>query len=168
MSIQGLLPLLSLSPQYRSLVELLGQRKARGHLVLLDSALPYCAAALRKNLGIPVLVLTARPERARRLYEDLLVWCGEDSAVHQFPEGETLPFERLMADEATTHTRIATLEAMLDAKDGQRRPPLVVASLAAVAQRTLARERFEEARHHVSVGQRVNVGALIQMWHRMG
>ena len=168
MSVQGLLPPLSLSAEYRSLLKLLGAQKARGRLVLLDSALPYCAAALREDLGIPILVLTAKPERACRLYEDLLTWCGENTEVHQFPEGETLPFERLMADEATTHTRIATLHAMLDAKDGQRRPPLVIASLAAVAQRTLLQDTFENARHYVSVGQSVNVGTLMERWQRMG
>ena len=59
-----------------------------------------------------MLALTARPERARELHSDLQVWCGEDAEVYQFPEGETLPFERLMADEASTHGRIRALEAL--------------------------------------------------------
>ncbi len=123
---------------------------------------------MRQDLGVPVLALTARPERARQVHSDLTVWCGEDGEVYQFPEGETLPFERLMADDASTHGRIRTLEALLRTGEESPLPPVVVASVAAAAQRTIAREVFESSRHRVAVGQRVDLNALLHRWQAMG
>ena len=168
MSLEGLFPLLSQAPQYRGLLDLLGRGEAGGRLVLPDAALPYCVGALRKELKVPVLIAVSRPERARRLHEDLLTWCGEDARVYPFLEGETLPFERLMADDATTHGRITALSALLR-PDGQHgEPPIVVASLAALAQKTMSRETFQASCHYVTVGQRVNLGALMERWQRTG
>ncbi len=115
-----------------------------------------------------MLALAARPERARELHSDLQVWCGDDGEVYQFPEGETLPFERLMADEASTHGRIRALEALASASQSPIQPPIVVASLAAVAQRTISRDIYESARHRVAVGQRVNLNTLMRRWQSMG
>ena len=141
MPLSGLFRLLSRNEQHRSLVQHLRQRDANfAQAVVLDSAVSYYAAALREELNVPVLLLTARPARSRRLYEDILVWCGENADVHHLPEGETLPFERLTADDATTHGRIRALAALTEAEpDSNSRPPIVVASLAAVAQKTISR-----------------------------
>ena len=136
--------------------------------MLPDAAVPFCAGALRRDLGIPVLVLVARPERARELHSDLQVWCGEDGSVYQFPEGETLPFERLMADEASTHGRIRALEALAGPGRGPAAPPIVVASLAAAVQRTMSGDIYASTRHLVSVGQRVNLNDLMRRWQSMG
>ena len=90
MSLEGLFPLLSRSAGYREISALLRQGEARARAILIESALPYWMAVLRGELHIPVLVVTARPERARRVYEDLLVWCGDESGVYALPEGEML------------------------------------------------------------------------------
>ena len=119
-------------------------------------------------MGVPVLALVARPERARELHSDLQVWCGDDGEVYQFPEGETLPFERLMADEASTHGRIRALEALAGPGQESSPPPIVVASLAAIAQRTIPKDIYESTRHSVAVGQRVNLNALMRRWQSMG
>ena len=169
MTLKGLFSPLSQSAQHRGLLELLGPGQAAVQAVLLDSALPYYVGALRSELNSPILVLTPRPERARRVYEDLLVWCGEEADVYQLPEGETLPFERLMADDATTHGRIRALAALINL-DGENRqlPPIVVASLAAVSQKTLSKETFKAACHHVAVGQRVSLSDLMDRWQKTG
>jgi transcription-repair coupling factor (superfamily II helicase) len=169
MTIEGLFPLLSQSTQYRGLLDLLRPDQATGQVVLLDSALPYCVGGLRNELYIPILVLVPRPERARRVYEDLLMWCGEEAQVYQLPEGETLPFERLMADDATTHERIRTLAALLNLDvENHRPPPIIVTSLAAISQKTLAKDIFQASSHYVTVGQKVNLGDLLDRWQKMG
>ena len=119
-------------------------------------------------MGVPILVLVARPERARQVHSDLLVWCGEDGEAYQFPEGETLPFERLMADDASTHGRIRTLDAITRPKGESSLPPIVVASVAAVTQKTLERSAFESSRHRIAVGQRVDLNTLLNRWQTMG
>ena len=133
-----------------------------------DPAVALCAGTLRRDLGVPVLAIVARPERARELHSDLQVWCGEDGEVYQFPEGETLPFERLMADEASTHGRIRALEALAGPGQGSSLPPIVVASVAAAGQRTMQRDIYESTRHRVAVGQRIDLNSLMKRWQSMG
>ena len=125
MPLSGLYSLLSRSEHHRHLIDLLRKRNAvHAQAVLLDSAVSFYAGALRNELNAPVLLLTARPARSRRLYEDILVWCGEDGAVFHLPEGETLPFERLTADDATTHGRIRALAALAGAdSESSSTPP---------------------------------------------
>ena len=41
-----------------------------------DAARPYVAAALYHGLRLPVLVVTARPESARKLHEQLATWAA--------------------------------------------------------------------------------------------
>lgn len=169
MTLKGLFSLLSQSKQHRSVLELLSPGQATVQAVLFDSALPYWIGALRDELNTPILMVAPRPEKARRVYEDLLVWCGEDAEVYQLPEGETLPFERLMADDATTHGRIRALAALMNLDNENRRfPPIIVASLAAISQKTLSKEVFHDACHYVTVGQRVNLSDLMNRWQEMG
>ncbi len=170
MPLSGLFSLLSQSEQHRRLVEQLSQLDSvPARAVLLDSALAFYAGALRNALNAPVLLLTARPARSRRLYEDMLVWCGEGFAIHHLPEGETLPFERLTADDATTHGRIRALAAMAAADlDSSLNPPVVVASVAAVAQKTVSKRVLLEESHSISVGQSIDLAGLLERWQRMG
>ncbi|MDP6494736.1 MAG: hypothetical protein QGI09_04825, partial [Dehalococcoidia bacterium] len=169
MTLAGLFPLLSQSTQHQGLLELLKPGQAMGQAVLLDSALPYWLGALRPALNIPITVLVPRHDRARRVYEDLLVWCGNHAEVYQLPEGETLPLERLMADDATTHGRICALAALLNLdEDRHQIPPIVIASVAALSQKTLSKEVFQAACHYVSVGQRINLGNVLERWQAMG
>ena len=170
MALSDFFTLLSRRERHQDLIKLLKPGGgAAGHAVMLDSAIPYYVAALRSQINAPILMLTPRPERARQVYEDILVWCGEDADVYNLPEGETLPFERLMADDATTQGRIQALSALLapDA-ESRRTPPIVVASVAAISQKTLARRAFQDACHHLAVGQRVDLADLMGRWQRMG
>jgi len=153
-TLRGLLPLLSKSIHDHDLLSMLRPGEASVRAVpslsfkasLVDSALPYWIGSLRDELHAPVLLVTPRPERARRVHEDLLMWYGEEAEVYQLPEGEALPFERLMADDATTHGRIRALSALMGLTRESTHPsPIVVASLAALSQRTLERAVFQDA-----------------------
>lgn len=168
MTLDSALPLLYQSAAYSGLLKLLGRSRAAAEAVLPSAALPYCVATLRRSLNVPIVVVVARPEQARRLYEDLLVWCGEGAGLHHFPEGETLPFERLMADEATTHARLRALLALSPTAPAPSPGPIIVTSLAAAAQRTVDADTFRGACQTVAVGQKIPLGALMEGWQRLG
>ena len=61
-----------------------------GSASILQAAAPLLVGTLWRELGAPVLVVTPRPEDARRLYDRLLVYFNEDSAIHSFAELEGL------------------------------------------------------------------------------
>ncbi len=169
MTLAPLLSLLSQSSNHEGLLGLLKPGQPNGRAVLLGSALPYWIGSLRNDLNIPIILLVPRPDRAIRVYEDLLVWCGGDAEIYHLPEGEALPFERLMADDTTTQRRISALAALSKFEEGNSElAPIVVASLTALSQKTISRKTLNDACHYVTVGQRVNMSDLMEQWQKIG
>ena len=179
MSLSALGALLEAVSQFGRLRRALSQSPHRARVQVIGEAVPFVLATLARpspakpgesvvfagaDLRGPMLVVTPRPEEARRLYEQLLVWNGGGAILH-FPESEALPFERLASDAETTQQRLRTLAALAMSKDG---PSVVVASASAISQKTLARAAFESSRHTLSRGQQVELDDLLAMWRRMG
>ena len=149
------------------------------------------------------LVVTARPEEAQRLVDELATYLGSQEGEEEtdqgvrvllFPESEALPFERLEVDEGVVQGRLRVLAGLaagaglalhpeqdghdqtgIDASNGKGQgralvqgKALVVASVAALLQRTLAHATFLEACHTLRVGQRVETEELLRRWLAMG
>ena len=156
--------LLESSSEYQRLLESMHKTRARVRLQVMAEAAPFVLSALWRGLGLPVLVIAPKPEDARRLHEQLVIWAGEENVLH-FPETETMPFERIVSDVDTTQERLRTLYRLIEA-DGV--PSLVVASATAVAQKTIDRGSFESAIHTLHRGQSTQVGGTLDLWRRMG
>ena len=165
MGLGALSPLLEASPEYQRLAASLAGERARARAQVISDATPFVLATLRKGLRGPILVIAPGPEDARRLHEQLLLWGDDESRMLHFPESETLPFERLVADMDTTRQRIRTLSRLVSS-DGP--VPLVVASAAAVAQKTLDRPSFDSSAHTLERGQRVDLSELLATWRGIG
>ncbi len=85
-------------PAYRELQTLLKRtRKVNSRVLVTDSAKPYLIAALYQNLQLPILVITAQPENAKKLYDQISVWC-DSVELNLLPEPDTLPYQRTIAD----------------------------------------------------------------------
>ncbi|MCI0821993.1 MAG: hypothetical protein J4N34_01060, partial [Chloroflexi bacterium] len=136
MSLNVLGSMLESCSQYQRLEESLKKSRVRSRAQVLSNAVPFTLSTIWRRLEQPMLVVTPKPEDARRVHEQLLNWIGDDSTVLHFQESEILPFERLSSDRETVHQRLRTLAA-LDNLDGKA--PIVVASTAALAQKTLDR-----------------------------
>ena len=162
-----LLHLIGEIPGYRRLVEELERRDGSTTVSVLDAAKPYLIAALYSELQRPVMVVTAQPENGRRLYEQLLTWCGP-GGVRLFPEPDTLPYERLASDSPTEQERLEVLSALVG--DGRSRagPTLIIASAAAFVQKTTARDEFAGTFHSIEVGMEIEPLRLLERWDAMG
>ena len=165
MSLSALSEFLEPVPQYRLLRETFQKAQASGRVQLLPDATPFLLATLWKDLNVPVLVVTPRPEEAGRLHERLVAWTGDEGAIRHFPETETLPFERLVTDIDTVHQRLRALHALTT---DIAPPPMVVSSALAVAQRTLDKTSFESAVHTLSVNDQIDLEDMLDGWRRMG
>ncbi len=145
-------PLLNLirdMPDFRRLRENIG-RGENGAAVMLDAARAYLVAALYRDLDRPMLMVTAQPEYARKLHEQLLSWCPSGQ-VKLFPELDVLPYERLSTDSSTETERIQVLAALARTKNNAT-PPLVIAPAAALMSRVPAVEDFRNACHILELG----------------
>jgi transcription-repair coupling factor (superfamily II helicase) len=165
MSLSTLGNLLESVPQYQRLRKSLERKPASVRVQVISDAAPFALSTLWDNLRVPTLIVAPRPEDARRLYEQMVIWSGRPESVLHFPEAETLPFERLVSDEDTTHERLRTLSTLAD-RGAQ--PSLVVASTSAIAQKTIDIGAFESSRHTLHKGERIDLDEILDLWRRIG
>ena len=181
MSLIGLFGLLQGHPAYRHLIEAARSGEMARQVTAPDAARPYIIAALWHDLKAPILVLTPRPEDARRLHDQLLSYLGEEDLVQLLPEPEVLPFERLVADAATNNQRMKALAALSRINDattvgsdrsgrppGPGQAPLVISSTTAALRKTLPPETLRESWHRLEVGARVRLAELFSRWVGLG
>ncbi len=165
MTLSGLLPLLTRNSQFGELIDALRLGMGREAIVAPDPATAYLVAAIWREFGAPVVVVTPNPEAARRLSDQLGVWRG-DAPIFQFAETENIPFEHYVPDMLSTHQRLQALAAMIDPPTGQK--PVVVASIQAVAQSTIDRATFDQATSTICAGDSVSPADLVRRWTDIG
>ena len=163
-----LLRLIGQAPGYSRLAEKVKQ-KAGATTIVLDAARPYLIAALYEELNAPVLLVTAQPEHAHTLYDELSSWCSA-GRVMLSPEPDVLPYERLTPDSTTGLERIQVLSALANcgSSDKAKSPPLIVASAAALMSRTTTYKDFASACHMVKIGMTIEPFKLLGTWEAMG
>ena len=81
MSLSVLGSLLESAPQYRSILDEVRRPRADAKVQVLASAAPFVLATLARSLDAPALVVTPRPEQARRMYEQVSLWSDPSATV---------------------------------------------------------------------------------------
>ena len=177
MSLNGILAAISQHPDYRRHLELVAGSNETAQIKVRPAGHPgYIGALWRQQLG-PLLVITPRPEDARRLHDQLLTYLGDDAPAYLLPEPEVLPFERLAVDSHTTNQRLAALAALTGPGPGQGDGstfPMVVTSIGGALLKILPPEVLTGGDHQdavpyrVRVGERVSVNRLLSQWVDLG
>src|SRR5690349_3992976 len=93
MQLEGLLAALRRVPQFEALVKQLRDGNAVPDQRILRAARPFFSAALAQEFNRPVLIVTARVERAYNIAEQLPVWLP-NRPVLRFAEPSSLFYER--------------------------------------------------------------------------
>ena len=180
MSLNGILSLITAHPEYQRHLEPPDFSSQPPQITVRQGGRPGYIAALWLQRKVPMLVITPRPEDARRLHDQLLTYLGEDQAVFLLPEPEVLPFERLAVDAYTSNQRLAALAALAAAQiDGQEissPTPLVVSAIGAALHKTLPPEiimgsgpsSHQAAPYRVVVGERLRLNELLTQWVDLG
>ena len=166
MELSGLLSLISGMPSYRRLLKGLGQEKAGVSASVIDAARPYLAAALHKDLGRPVLMVTAGPEHSRRLQDQVNAWLGA-GRVLVFPEPDALPYQRVVTDPSAGLERIGVL-SLLAGKIKGVTPPFIIASALALMQKVMPHKELVSAWHKIEKGMSTDPRKLIEKWLALG
>ena len=146
----------------------LNQTKANVPTICPEPANPLLIAALWRALRVPTLVVTPNPDSAQRIVDQLPTWLGtpdideEGSIVHHFIESGGIPFERYEPDRGTGHQRITTLDALRNHTNLDSDPPLVVASVHAVAERTIEASNFDDIVRELRAGDRIDLSETMR------
>lgn len=164
MNLSGLLPLIQDMPGYQRLVNELNGARSEKKVVVLDAAKPYLLACLYRQLNLPMLVITAKPERAKQLYDEMLIWCGSNESIHLFPEPDALPYERISSDPYTVKQRLRVLSGLID----ESKTPLVIASAHATVRKIMSYAIFSSSCHTLRKGMRINLDQMLNRWINLG
>jgi transcription-repair coupling factor (superfamily II helicase) len=172
LDLTNLLPLIEEVPSLRGLFT--GMQKGAPVVVsVLESARAFLIAAVSRKLQVPVLVVTGQPEKAKHLYEQIMIWCP-GSNVKLFPESEFLPYERLATDNITEIERLQVLAALAGFSNSGRptghptEPLLVIASAAALLPKTISPHDLNAASHEIKTGMAAVPFDLIARWQSIG
>ena len=138
--------------------------------MVVDAVKPFIIAALHQGLNLPLLVVVAQPESAKRLYDELQAWCPGSTFLQFFPETDFLDGKYLESDAITIAERLRTLSALTLCRDisADERRPLIVSSALAAVGRTISRDEFEASCHTLRVGMNIDPPQLIARWQTMG
>jgi transcription-repair coupling factor (superfamily II helicase) len=164
MNLSALLDSLRAAPGYADLRTQAGRESFA--LNLPRAARLAAAAALAADLGRPLLLITARPDRALVFNEELSAWMpeGDPRPLLHFPEPNPLPYEPAPWGPRSTRQRLAVLDALSRAEA----PAFVIASARALFTRTLPRRDFLAATRVLKVGQSVRLDKLLDSWTGAG
>ena len=125
MTIGVLREFLDCVPEYCGIKNELRRGARRMAMEAPAKSVAFTLGTLRRDVDAPMLVVAPRPEDARRLHEQLVAWCGDDTGLLHFAESEILPFERLDSDTETVHQRLRVLSEVsnVDRQDGEEFSP---------------------------------------------
>jgi len=169
MNLSPLLSLLREMPAYRQLVEELFTVKDEHKTIILDAAKPYLIAALYEELSLPLVVVTGQPDGARKLYEQLRVWCSPSAELQRLHELDFLPYDSsqisAVSYQMTERLRALTTLALYEEGD---KPPLIVTSALAIMSKTIPQRDFVTACHILKPGMAAEPLELLRRWQSMG
>ncbi|HYO50163.1 MAG TPA: hypothetical protein VEW94_09960, partial [Chloroflexia bacterium] len=191
MSLSGLLPLLYDQPSYGALARAVASSERAWTEASLDPARPYLLAALHADITgpreRPMIIVSPRSERARRLYEGLIAYSPPGTPIYFFPAPDLLPYERIAPDPPIVGERLTVLanlgvrgegrgargeglgvrDESLGTDTQHSAPPIIVTSVFALMQPTMAPADMEHAMRLLRKGERVNlrefVGHLVDL-----
>jgi transcription-repair coupling factor (superfamily II helicase) len=194
MNLSGLLPLISSVPAYAELIAHICNTGAGKDvresgtsanllspnlppLSLLVSAHAPFLAALQRDTGRPILVITARSEAARQLVEQIRAWSASPDQVLHLADPDALPYERIAWSRETVRERLMALTALVTcplpvpATQVQATAslcPVIVASARAIMQKTLPRREFCAGLRHIRAGQALSLNKMLEGWLALG
>jgi len=122
-------------------------------------------SSLLKDTDKNILVITAKPDDANLLYEQLLFWVGEGINLYHFIGNDIAAYDKSEIDVQSSRRRIEILSSKFN---NLKNKSITVASLEAIIQKTISTEILSEAIHTLSIGDNISIDSLISKWIKMG
>ena len=128
-------------------------------------------AALQRDLGVPILFITSRPDRLQSMHEEYEFW--SDTGDHLiFAEPSPLFYERASWDLDTRKDRVQTLIALakshLPYQESEISNSVIFTSAKSIMTRTAPRRDFLTACSMLKSGSTIRMNELAQKWVEIG
>lgn len=160
MNLAGLLPLIESLEAFQRLNRELGKTITAD---VIESARAPVLAALVRVRAVPLVVLTARAERAKQLVSELGIWSPQDARIVEFAEPESLFYERLAWSVETIAARLSALAALVS-----HPAPLVVTTIRALMQKTIPPADFVAGMRALRRGEHAKLTELLSALVTLG
>lgn len=177
MNLSGLLPLLDAVPEFQALLtRLQSVPRVTAPIEVLDAARPYVLSALQQHFTRgdsprPIVVVSARTERAKQLWMDILSWSAQPERIFYFAEPDPLMYERMPWSVETIALRLAALSALSVKQNGDgasQTPPFVVTTIRALMTRSAPPEEFRRGVVVLGCGETLALPNLLRAWTELG
>ncbi len=169
MNLSGLLPLLDATPEFQALLARLEKPRVTEPLEVLDAARPFVIAALHQKRAAPIVVVTARTERAKQLWADVTAWSANPERIFFFAEPDPLLYEKMPWAAETILLRLAAFSALaVGAGSPRPYPPLVITTMRALMTRTAPREDFQRGVFVLERGASLSLANMFRSWTALG
>ncbi|MCX6028913.1 MAG: hypothetical protein NT169_06390, partial [Chloroflexi bacterium] len=114
MKLNGLLELGQNLPALHTLAEMLAaNERPSAPLAIYHAARPYVVATIACAVNRPLVLLTARSNRARQWVDELRTWLPDEIPVHNFADPDALSYERIPWASETRQRRLEGLVGLL-------------------------------------------------------
>jgi len=161
--LHGLLAWVQEHPAYQTLRDALKAGLELPAASLMPRARPPLIASLCEELNVPTVIIMPTVDESRRLVEALKLWLDDPTRLRHFPEPPVLFYERAPWTPEAITDRLDVLSKLfmhrLDAAP-QGAPPIIVASVRALMQRTLPYRQFRRAARKIEVDARESLTGL--------
>lgn len=152
-------------PDFKSIIA--GKDGEETTVSILDAAKPYLIGAIYHSRHSPVLIVTAQPENAKKIAEQLAIWTKVP--VTFFPEPDALPYERLAGDVTTELERVQALALLTQCRqETLEEMPLMVTSAAGLMSKVTSYADFAAGCHVVREGMEIDPLKLLRRWEAIG
>jgi transcription-repair coupling factor (superfamily II helicase) len=166
MNLSGLLEILEPHNAFRALVaDVAANAPTARPLEVLEGARPFVLAALQRYAQRPLVVITARSERARQLAAEIALFSATPEAIALFAEPDPLFYERIAWTTDTIAQRLRAL-ALLNTRDTQT--PIVVTTIRALMQPTAPPEKLRAGLRTLRRGETIRPVDLLAQWVALG
>ena len=159
-----------ISASSKDLFQLLSVGQSIRALGLRRSARLPWVASLRHSIECPILLLTDRNDHALMLADELALWAPNLPRLY-FPEPNPLFYENAPWGLTTRRDRLMVLTRLasyLIPGVPREEPPIIIAPIRAIMERTLPRRDFLKALRTIKVGQVIQPEELLRSWVSLG
>ncbi|GAC1353596.1 MAG: transcription-repair coupling factor [Herpetosiphon sp.] len=130
---------------------------------LLAAARPYAIAGILAEHASPLIVVTATPEQAAQVCDDLGQWLGESRRILIFPNADALPYEHMSVGDDVVGSRLQALQALHAGTN-----PVIVAPIKALLQPSLPPSDLARATQRLTIGEHADLQPLVARWDSLG
>ncbi|NWJ95473.1 MAG: transcription-repair coupling factor [Chloroflexi bacterium] len=175
LNLAGLLPLLTENREFQQIctrLEGIAQDPEKGLGLELSglkaNTRSLVLTAIQHYLKRPLLVVTARPDQAKMLMEEVCTYSSQPDLVLNWPTPDIIPYERLGQDPTLTAGRLATLATLQAATPQDSKHLFIVASVKGLMQPTLTKTDFRQMVITLQRGQPLNLNQILGQLVRAG